>query len=559
MAEKEKNKKRSRKPNNWLLIVGAVLSLFIVAVYFVFTPVVLTTLEDTVFEETDGSYRLKTGHASFNLFTLSIEVRDVELIPDVDRIGNNQDLFLSVDLKELQLGIQSALDLISDRRLIIERLDIERPELQLFYNPLAQKELLTQKVNPDSALAEAAKMGSLLIEEFLLSDGTIRLFRCSEKDTAVVLQSDAIELELSDFSFDKKTAGYLQYDAFVLKMSELEGVLDNELLAFAGESVTLDSERELFSARNLSIKPTVDKAVYAQKRGFQQAATSAQVGRLELRGIQYLDFALTQNSAIRTLYADSVDLEIYNNHTLNGLPKKDRLLPNTWLRQLPALVSVDSLVVEHMDVLVEERAENSSEKGYFKISNINATVTNVTNDSNRISNQPRMFFKTNGTMAGGQVELDGFFELNHPRSAFEVDGVVSDLDLPEMNTLLKPLVGVVFESGKLQGYTFNMKADESYAFGKTQLFLHSVKMQYAENGNNEKTTVKLLKRAALKLGNATLQVQEKISDPAKRKGNISHYRDPKKGVFAYVFRGGLSGMLSALGVKNREDRNLPRP
>ena len=539
------------------LAIAAVAVIFIAFLYFFVTPKLVSTLEETVYQETGGAYTLKIEFASISLTEFSIVLENIYLKPNPDYFDSVPPVnsVIYAKMKQFDLGLTNIARLLSSKEVTIERLTLKQPELVYFiYDNATDKEA---ESNFDSTLTEATELGTLKIEELLLTDGQIGVYKVG-KDTQRVAFSDHILFELADFEFNASLKDFVAYSGFRLTLDELNAVDYDQMLQFAANKAILNSLDSSFVAQNITMVPTVEPSQFARKKGFQTMVPTAEIGEIRIEGLSYLNIALKQFAEARKIAIDSVDLHLFKDHKNDFIGQKERALPNTFIKGINKKVHIDSVEITNMSVQIEEQTE-SGKKAKIRFENIHGLVTNICNDSLHIAAYPKMFFDASGSIAGeSEISLQGFFELNHPNDAFEVKGTVDRMPLVVLNEFVDPITEVRFTKGKLEQMEFKMLADNLYARGKLKMNINDVSIQIGQKRPLETKRERIMRSIAISAGNAALQIHQKVTDPTKRKGNISYIRDPNKSVFAYVFRSTLSGMLSAMGVKNREDR-LQRP
>lgn len=535
----------------------AVVAVFIAFLYFFVTPKLVSTLEETVYQETGGAYTLKVEFATINPSEFSIVLENIHLKPNPANFDSVSPFnsVIYAKIKQLDLGLTNIARLLSSKEVTIERLTLKQPELVYFIYDHATDE--EAEINFDSTLTEASELGSLKIEELLLTDGQIGVYRVGQ-DTQRIAFSDHILFELADFEFNASLKNFVAFSGFRLTLDELNVVDHDQMLQFTANKAILNAQDSSFVARDIEMVSTVEPSQFARKKGFQTMVPTAEIGEVRIDGLSYLNIALKQFAEARKIAIDSVDLHLFKDQRNNFIGQKERVLPNTFIRGIEKRVRIDSVEISHMSVQIEEHTE-SGKKAKIRFENINGFVTNICNDSAHITKYPKMFFDVVGSIAGeSEVSLRGFFELNHPNDAFEVKGTIDKMPLVVLNEFVDPITEVRFTKGKLEQMEFKMLADNLYARGKLKMNINAVSIQIGQKRTLETKRERIMRTIAISAGNTALQIHQKVTDPTKRKGNISYFRDPNKSVFAYIFRSSLSGMLSAMGVKNKEDR-LQRP
>ncbi len=540
------------------LLIVISLGILSALLYYTITPKLVQSLEELVEEETNGAYSLQIENASFSIIQLKAKVNGIELIPNATFFDTTLSFqsYLNVKFDALELGLGNVFGVIFDQEINIRKLTIDKPQLT-FYK-LARLDSISSPPKQDSTLQQASKLGALFINDFLLTNGTIDLYEIG-KDTLLLAHTDRISMKLDAFEFNKALYHFIYFEHFNLKMENFIAYLHDEYLQFKAEKATFNSSEHNFIAETIQLTPTISKEEYAQTKGFQQDFPELQCKTLRIDGISYLDLAFSKHVKAQKITIDSAQLNLYRDFALNYLPKRKKRLPNTFLKETQLAIDIDSIEVKQMDVHIADRGKKTREIATIDIQQINGLITNITNDSLRVQKHPNMLVNASGILATtAQVKINAAFELNHSNDAFNVKGKVQHLNLPNMNTIVEPLAQVKFTSGEVEQLTFNMHADNAYANGNVTFNVDNPHLELGNAVKSMKFKDRVIRNVAVFAGNTALSLKGTLNDPTPMKGNISHYRDPEKTVFAYVLRSVLSGMLSGLGVKNNEDKAQQR-
>ncbi len=537
--------------------LAILLVVFFAAFYFLLTPQLVKTLEEAVYQETGGVYTLHIEGADINAAELSVQLQGISLAPNAqltDSVSGVESVVFA-KMEQFELSFSNMAALLTQSKVVIDRLNLKNPEL-IYYVHKSAAEEGESDINVDSTLLNASQYGSLMVKELLLSDGRIEVFQVGT-DTQQIAYSDKILFELANFEFNASLKRFVDYSSFRLTLDELAMIDPERFLQLNAQNAVLNSLDSSFVAQELELVPTVERSEFAQKRGFQSMAPDAKVKHLKIEGLSYLNIALHQFAEARKITIDTCELKLFKNHKNDAIGFKQRLLPNTFLKQLANKVEIDSIDIRELAVHIEEQTTD----GHFakmKFTHINGLITNVYNDREKVKEYPKMFVQASGWLGGeAECELFAEFELDHDNDAFSVKGEVDELELKVLNPFVDPMSHVKFTDGFVEELEFKMNADDFYARGKVKLNLSDVAIGIGEKRKGESKGKRILKTIAVSAGNLALQVHQEFSSDAKRKGTIGYHRDREKTVFSYVFRSALSGILSAVGIKVEEEKLHP--
>ncbi len=548
-----KNKGLSTK---WRWIIGglSVILMFFLIFLFILRPIVIHTAESMVFEQSQGAYSLSISNSKISLDQIGIRLEGISLSANSDYFTNHpRATFSEINIAEIELGLGKIVELISSKRVVIERLEIINPSIRYFLRGGENPELEGRSVIPsDSSIIEG-----IAIRELSIRNGQFDLYRIW-KDTIKVAHSNNFNLQLGGLRIAQAIPGLIAHDAMLFDLKETYAFDYDRFLKFEFQSLNINTKKNVLSAHHIHVNPTVDRERYAAMLQTPTDAPEVYCKHLEVSDISFSDLMISRDLIARRIAMDSVDILLYRSASQREYEGQSYPLPNEWLQSFKYRVAVDSLEMEHVNMLVQEEALGSSSLSLLRLSKGSLIATNITNDTSITSENPKLFATVKATISGsGSLLVKGELSLTHPKHAFNVKGDVRNLDLRRLNSFFGPLAGVRFDRGLLKRYEFRIDGDNSYARGKSRLNADNISIQVSTFQGTKTDRERLLRKLAIVSENPN-RGQRALFNPDVRKGRISYKRNPQKTFVNYIFQSSLTGMLSALGIPNYEDRRTIR-
>jgi hypothetical protein len=305
------------------------------------------------------------------------------------------------------------------------------------------------------------------------------------------------------------------------------------------KNIQIDITQRAIRLDSLFIKPTLERQAFMREKGKQTNFMETRIPRLEIRGIDWYTFPTP------TLQMDRIDLSLltsmYRDKRLPFMQRDDRPLPSHFLQRLPVRLKVDTVYLRDSFVAYEEMPEAGDSTGVVFFENLNATIMNLHNDR-KLKVDGRMHASAN-FMGVGRLEANFTFPYDTMKQ-YRVAGTLRDMPLTRINRMLGAAAQAKVESGTMRDLKFNFRYNHLMSTGEVEMNYENLRvLTLRENKKNEQS-VSVVKTILLNAFIIRKDMDEDVKD-AKRKGEISFYRDTKKSVFNFWWKSILDGIKSA--------------
>ena len=490
-------------------------------------------------------YKDKTSDDSISISktTLSSKLKTIE----VDSISLSLRLPdpIAATVPSVKLNGLSFYELLQNKNLVLEELEIAYPVLsislpeskgvtkqerfaQLNRYPFDQNIIASVRIQ-SSSLIDAKILG---LNDSLMSIGNVD-FRL----TNFILHPDSIALHNLPF----------HSESFDLSVSDLNYRI-NSFSKISAAEVNYASKPSKFTVDSFSLTPLLGKAEYHEKVGVQSTWMSIKNSKIEVNNLDFDKLISNKSVHASSIVVDDMKIALHRDKRFPFPDKQVRELPQRNLRELSIGLSIDSLILK--DGLVEyvEQSAKVNSEGRIYFDDMNALITNITNDSLRISRNPKMRVAAETRLYGKGPVVSVFnFDLTDAEYTYDYTVSLGSFDLQALNEILEPSVLAKVRSGKLNSLQQVVKANDNYAQGQMIFRYEDLKVGLIKDV--EEPNPGLGKVLASFFAN-TFIVRTRNPAPFVRKSDVFYERNHAKSIFDYLVKSTLSGVEESIGARN---------
>jgi|GEM_PF-2947779 len=478
----------------------------------------------------------------FTIYTDSLSTADSVLIQNKTQGEHPRAAIINFKATEVNAKGISLLSLLLFNKLKLDSLNISQPVIHLNLTGDGKHETAQ---NPEMALQDGIRKQTLE----LLKTVSIGKINISKGNMIVVDRRAKSELQaglynfnisLHDILLNKKNiaapetimgAGQLQLSA-----EKLELPSRNELYTFTMDSVQIDSKDSSLSVRRVQYIPLYSKKEFHQKTGIAIDRMDFNFSDIKSAGADIPALINKQELRVRHLYINGGVMDFFKNKLY---PKPERNFTGKYPHQLLLRsnlpIRIDSISLRQFQVHYGELSHNTGKAGVIRFENTHGTITNLTNDSLRIAEDPLCKVDViSSFMNEGTLNAYFRFPLNTPNGSFSCGGKMNNFDMPHMNEVVSALTYVGIQSGKANRLDFNMNATDHAATITMDLEYDNLKIDLYKplKGSNE-----LKKRTFLmKLINGiVIQQDNPRNNNPVRQGKATAQRDSDQSFFNFIW------------------------
>ncbi len=395
------------------------------------------------------------------------------------------------------------------------------------------------------------KKNKAFAQDIYVRDAYVSLFtRSTSMDFTPLLDSCAQYLKINEFAIDgfqyrllgatgkpiqavkKGKLSLFFHDRNIRHFIDSKATGEGLLFTFPGEnyklridSMKLNSEIKQLSLRGIGLQPVPLDTSAGTRDNASLYSYNFYSPKFKVEGFDLADIVSDSLISVKKISVRNPRIIIQRDSTEKLDSSTVKMLPQAHLRKLIWDIDIDTVQVT--SALISYRAINqfTGKPGKLNFEETYMTLTDLTNDSSRIADDPIMSLKFNSVFMGeGELEGTMRFDLMDETSPYYLDFTLGDMEISSATSLTIPIGNLQIVNGrnlamlvKMTGDKKQMTGTMSFAYVDLQVdMLHSDKLR---------TRDKI--RAWI---NNTIYVKEKNIKENKgfRKGYIAHERNPQE-------------------------------
>lgn len=558
---------RKRKFWYWVGgIAGAIIILLGIAALVLsakWKPTLTTKIKDGVKEASKGLYQINFKDIHLNLLTGTAVLDSISLMPDTtvfNQLKVNKEAsthLFRIKLAHLKISRVGVLTAYFKKKVALKAIILDQPSIDMIYHKVSKRRDTAKK---EQTLYEliSKSLKSISIGQIKVQDADFDYYNGKQKLNAV----KHLSINVKDILIDSLS----QFDTTRVFHSKNIGF---ELLGY--QSVTkdkmyalkLDTIRGSITGKDLEIRgfkmvPMYPKLAFSRKYSVQKDRYDLSFQKISLAGMDYVGLNNNGELYVKEVNLGPAKVDVFMNRELPP-PNIDkaRNFPHVALRRIPIPTIVERLKIAKVDVAYGEYNPKTKEIGTIKLNGLNGKVSNLTNDSVRLSSQNHAYADlTTYVMGAAEMNVKIDFNLTAKNAAFQYKGTVKGFDLKSLNAISKPLGQIAIESGKVTSAYFDVSANSSGSKGVVNFFYTDLKIKMLGEDENGKEKKKGLLSF---LANTLLIKDDNVPGEKARKVTVTHERVPQASFFNLMWKTVFKGMREAVGIGIVPMKKMPEP
>ncbi|HMG83012.1 MAG TPA: hypothetical protein VK559_08245 [Ferruginibacter sp.] len=313
----------------------------------------------------------------------------------------------------------------------------------------------------------------------------------------------------------------------------------NKLYDITAAGVQLDNVKQTVSVHSIQVQPKLSEQQFVRQSIHQRDRFDLLFNNIALQGVNFKELISDNKLEVNNGSLQPI-IKVFNDRTVPpDSSSKVSKYPNQQLIKLNFPFYIKELKVNNGYVAYTERSKQSLKTGTVFFSNINATLTNITNIDEKVKANELLTLRATALFMGaGKLTSQWQLPLTLTDTSFTVKGNLGTMNTSVLNPLIEPLGMVSVKNGTINRLTFNIRGGNYRSTGKV-LFLYKdlhVKVLKKDKDNNlkSKNIESIIADAAIKSDN-----------PLKgnnRTGTIDFNRDTTKSFFNFLWKSVFSGV-----------------
>ncbi len=546
-----------------LLIVIIVILAIIGGVYYYlhqnklkdFEPDIKERLNKLVMDASNGLYHLEIEKLETDVVTSKIVLVNAHLRPDtlvyaqLEQAKIAPDDIFDITISQLSIDDIVPSEFLINKAINLRRLFINQPVISVKHKkqPYNVPEDDSSKTVFEKIKKDILKIqvDTIILNNIDFIYNNTSLHKVTRLSNVKLFFSDILLDSLSQF--DKQR--FLFAKNCLISIKDYTVNTSDSLYRFKIGEIEIQTKNQAMQLKKLQFMPRVPVQAFYKKIKHQQDRFEVTTEQISFNKVDWWAIIREESFLVRKVSMVNGTIKIFNDKS-QPVDTKSKMnkYPHQLIMKLPFTLKLDTIALNNIDLSYTELNPKSGEKGTLYFDNIQAMITNITNDKEQINTDHFMKIRAKAVFMKKSPVTAGFiFDLaKYKTGNFNVTASLGALQAEALNPITVPL-------GMLKVNTVNIKSLDVTMKGDNYQGTGTVKMIYDDlNITALKSTGDTLKKRGLLSFIANTFVIKK-ENPFKNKPirveTVSYPRNTQKSFFNLVWKTIFTGAGKTVGYK----------
>lgn len=518
-----------------------------------FEPLIKEKLEALVSNGSDSLYRLEMDKIEIDVLESVITVVNARLVADSGRLKQLDqaqkapaDIY-GVTLGALQIKGLSPLDLLDQKNIALQTIYLKDPKVQIYH----QKRAYT--IVKDTSVTLYSRLSKTL-ESFKLDTAEVQHVSLDYYD----LDKQNKEIHLKDLTFrfknilfdattQRDTSRFLYASDASIFVKKYELSTADNLYNFTIDSLNILTTINKVNLWGIALKPIGDKETFSKKLPHRKDRYDLSAKSAVITNADWQSLFFEQG-----IHADKVDIysgrtEIYSNKALppSGQNKTGNY-PHQGIMKIKLPLFIANVALHNFTVLYKEFNPKSGQMGTITFSDVDGTISNVTNRPDVIATTPTMQIDASALfMNNGRLKTTWKFDMARVKEGlFTIDVHLGKMDGTALNEATMALGLFEVKKANVQSFDAFIKGNNNSANGDIKVAYSDLEINALKKDDDGE-----LKKKGLATFIAKTFIFQK-ENPKKGKNLESKHayyqRPPDKSFFSLLWKTIMAGVLTTV-------------
>lgn len=475
---------QKRKLRNWLigglsLLASIILLLIVVADKYV-EPILRQRLHTLIIEGSDSLYTYQLGDLRASFFGGNVEIDELHIQVDSNRYYQLKErnalpsLTLQLDMQYGHIRGLSVLPLLLGKKIALRELKSDNANIRLIRQTKKVSANTDQVIQPFWQAIEPS-ISRITIDRVRLN-GMKLLYRSADTALSMKLQFDTCHAELDNIridsigAFDTSRIGFAK-DVYLV-FRDLKFRTADSASKMKAESFEYSSRTRELEITEFKVQPTLkEKGDYYNSPNRRESMSVVNIKKAKFTGFR-LERYLRDNFFIAdSLLMNEPEISVYTDKTFPPfMQSKVGSFPHQKLLQANSYIAVKGVAIRNASLQYTEKAEKTKLEGTIKLSDLNITISNLTNDPGLIKKQPKATAVMQGNILGNSPMMVNFiFHLDSTEGKFDANGWIRSVNAAALNPIALSLANTRLQSFDMHDLNFRLRGDDYGATGEVRM------------------------------------------------------------------------------------------
>jgi hypothetical protein len=515
--------------------------------------IIKTELEKAIVKNNDGFYKISYDDMKIDEVSGSLSVHNMKLRFDSARYQSLEkenkvpSMVFNIDIPEINIvGVRTTRALL-DKEIVGRKLEIKNPIIDLQYTYKgkdSKRNVPTQEIYRQIL----GNMDMIQIDSVLITGAQIRT--SNRNSGKLIIDIKDVDFSLMDIKVD--SAAYMDRSRFLfakgvkVKVAKIAWPSPNRLYDYIAKNISLNSTAGTLSVNQIFISPRLGENAFVNAIPTQDDRFNFSFSNVVFSGVDMQKLSDEYLKAETMTIGRSV-FKVYRD-LARPRDKKNRVgyYPHQVLDDVPLVFNINKVQVHNSFIEYKERNHITRQSGQVQFYNVNATMTNFTNDKHAPNKVMKAFVSSN-FLDKTLLRSNWTFYLFHPKGRFDVSGTMDAIDGKDLNALAEPMGPASIKEGRFNGLTFDLHGNDYSMNGTVKLLYDNLKVALLEKDKGATETDK--KFLTSLLANFVIKNSNPKGDDEVRMKQVYLARNTNRSLFYLCWKTIFKGIKETVGIK----------
>lgn len=553
----------------WILItIGVILVLLVGAAWYFarnYKPIVDQKLKEIVKNSTNGLYSLTYDDLDLNLALGNVTLKNAKLIPDSavyrqqvlsKQAPNNQ---YKIELSALKIRRFSLFDILTRKKLSIKSIVLENADIHLINEYHAYND--TIRSEPKKSLYDNFKdvLKSIDVRDIQVDNVKFKMTKLADGQ-ASHFTVDSIAISVQDVLLDETSihdsSRFLFTKMIDIQIPNFEYEMSDNIYRASFKDLRINTKDKNVLLTQVVYAPKMSRFNFFKTTGLNTTMTDLKFDTLRIENIDFRELLDNQKFLAKSVQVKNGHANLYNDMRFKKIVKnKIGSSPHQQLMQLKTQIAIDTVFVDHIDVLYSEFSAKYNQEGVITFNKAKGTLTHVTNDSLRLQqNKMIQADLTAKVMDKGDLKVQFGFDMLSKNGFHTYKGSLSAMSATAFNKILRPLLNVEIASGNVKSVRFDMQGDDSRNWGDFRFDYDNLKISILNDPSEEKKSSKSV--LSFLVNSIIINDSNPDANEVYHVGKINYKRVPEHPFFKTIWQSLLEGIKQCAGISPEREARL---
>ncbi len=515
-------------------------------------PLLSTKIKEGVTNASNGLYQINFQDIHLNVLTGTAVLDSITLMPDTTVFAQLKakkeaptHLF-RIKLDHLKISRVGLLNAYFNKKINLTAIILDHPSIDMVYHKVTKK---TDTIKDTRTLYQqiSKSLKSISVAQIKVIDADFDYYNGKNKLNSIKHLTVSVKDVLIDSAAQFDTTRIFHSKNIGFELLGYKSVTKDKMYTLKIDSIQGSITGRDLEIRGLKMIPMYEKLPFSRKFKFQTERYDLNFRQINFAGVDYVGLNNNGELLVKQINIVSATADIFMNRAAQPTTAdKWQNFPHVALRRIPIPTIIERLKIKKTNVSYGEYNPKTKELGTIKLDGLNGVITNLTNDSSRLTTNNHAYADlTTYVMGAAKLNVKINFNLTAANAAFHYKGTVGSFDLKALNPISKPLGQIAIETGNVNSISFDISANNRGANGKVNFFYNDLKIKLLGKTDEGKTKKKGLLSF---LANTILVKDDNIKGETARVAVVTHEREGPASFFNLMWKTIFKGMREIVGV-----------